>query len=221
MALSDFEVQIYNSLEEVARALANLLAERLQRGGSAVLAGGQTPLPAYRLLAGLELPWAQIRLIPSDERCAEPSSPLRNDRQILAALGKKASLHRFPAELGPSEAALRMEAVVQGLLPFDVVVLGLGEDGHTASLFPGHPMYETLVAPVYNAPKPPPERVTLTPKALAQTKLMIFMVTGVSKLEALRQVLAGAPLPPNQIPAPRRLVLCDRAALPHSSSTGR
>lgn len=132
-----------------------------------MLAGGQTHLPAYRLLAGPELPWAQIHLIPSDERCAEVSSPMRNGQQILAALGEKAPLYRFPAELGPKVAALRMEEVVRSLLPFAVVVLGLAEDGHTASLFPGHVNYETLVVPVYHASKPPSERVTLTPKALA------------------------------------------------------
>ncbi|MBO1438016.1 6-phosphogluconolactonase [Meiothermus sp. CFH 77666] len=213
--MADLEVQTCTSTEEVAQALADLLAEHLQRGGSAVLAGGQTPLPAYQLLARLELPWPQIHLIPSDERCVKPSSPLRNDLQILAALGEKAPLHRFPAELGPSEAASQMEAVVRALLPFELVVLGMGEDGHTASLFPGHPNYETLVAPVYNAPKPPPERVTLTPKALSQTRLLVFVVTGEGKRETLRQVLARTPLPPNQIPAPRRLLLCDRAAYPH------
>ncbi len=200
----------------VAQALAGLLAERLRQGGRAVLAGGQTPLPAYRLLGRRSLPWKAIELIPSDERCLEPESPERNDRQIGLALGQpEVRLHRFPAERGPALAAAQMEGVVTALLPFAVVVLGLGSDGHAASLFPGASSgVEALVAPVYRAPKPPPQRVTLTPKALAQTSLLVFVVTGAEKREALERVLRGEPLPPNHIAAPQRLFLCDRAALP-------
>ncbi|MCS7069286.1 MAG: 6-phosphogluconolactonase [Meiothermus sp.] len=217
-----FAVEIFPQPEAVARALAGVLALGLKEGGRAVLAGGRTPLPAYRLLAREALPWEQVEFIPSDERCVEPDSPERNDLLIQKALGSRARLWRFPAELGPTEAAERMEEVVARKIPFAIVVLGLGEDGHTASLFPGHRLdHETWVAPVFEAPKPPPQRVTLTPKALAQTDLLLLVATGRAKRGALARLLEGEALPPNLIPAPRRLVLCDEAAYPYSSSAER
>ncbi|GIW35199.1 6-phosphogluconolactonase [Meiothermus sp.] len=213
-----FSVQVSPTPEAVAEALSDKLAQQLRHGGRAVLAGGQTPLPAYEQLGRCALPWEKIELVPSDERCVAPESPLRNDRQIGRALGlEQVCLHRFPVEQGSVAAALQMEPVVARMLPFTTVVLGLGEDGHTASLFPGLPIpAKALVAPVLRAPKPPPERVTLTPLALAQTELLVLVAVGLSKREALRRVLAGEALPPNQIKAPQRIVFCDHAAYPDS-----
>lgn len=200
--------------ETVAHALAQLLAERLSAGGRAVLAGGTSALRAYALWGRANILWNRVQLVVSDERCVEPDHPERNERAILQALGRtQITFHRFPVELGATQAAEQMESTIAGLLPFDVVVLGLGEDAHTASLFPGRDLnFETLVAPVFEAPKPPPQRVTLTPRALSQTQLLVYIVTGTNKREALRKVLDGQNVPPNHIKAPEILILCDEAA---------
>jgi 6-phosphogluconolactonase len=210
------EIRTFPTATAASEALAALLAERLSAGGRAVLGGGNTPLQAYALWGKSDLLWNRVQLIASDERCLPPDDPGRNDNAIPGAIGpRKYTYHRFPAELGPEKAAEAMESIVAELVPFDVVVMGLGEDGHTASLFPGRDLgFDTLVIPVHNSPKPPPNRVSLTSKALSQTQLMVYLVTGVGKREALEKFLNGADIPPNHITAPEILILCDRAAHP-------
>jgi 6-phosphogluconolactonase len=107
-----------------------------------------------------------------------------------------------------------MEQTVRELLPFDLALLGLGEDGHTASLFPDHPALAStrLVVPVRGAPKAPPERVSLGLAALSQSATVIYLVTGVAKREALRRLLRGEDIPANRIQAAEVRVLADRAA---------
>ncbi|AEB11765.1 6-phosphogluconolactonase [Marinithermus hydrothermalis] len=208
-------LKVFPTAQEAATAAAAFLAERLRAGGRAVFAGGRTPLAAYRHLAQSDLHWSRIQLIVSDERCVPPEAPERNDRALREALGNLGyTLHAYPAEHGPVAAAEAMEAVVASLVPFDLVLLGLGEDGHTASLFPAHAALEapTLVAPVFQAPKPPPSRVTLTPRALSQTPTVLYLVTGSGKRAALRAWLAGEDLPPKRIQAPEVLVFADTAA---------
>lgn len=211
-----YQIQRFPTPDQASQALADLLSERLSAGGRAVLAGGTSALKAYTLLGKADILWSRVQLIVSDERCVPADSPDRNEKAIQEAIGRsKLMFHKFPAELGPEQAALEMESMVQELLPFDAVVLGLGEDAHTASLFPGHAVDPNrLVVPVYNSPKPPPERVTLTPKALSKTQLLVYMVTGQGKLEALQKVLQGDDVPPNRIQAPEIWVYCDEAAYP-------
>jgi 6-phosphogluconolactonase len=104
-----------------------------------------------------------------------------------------ASVHRMPAELGPAEGARLYEPVVAGLQPLDLVLLGIGPDGHTASLFPGHPALEAdgWAVGVEGAPKPPPRRVSLTLRALRSARRVIFIVTGADKAEAVRLARQG------------------------------
>jgi len=209
------QLQVFDTYESVARAAADLLAERLSAGGRAVLAGGRTPRLAYALFGKADLLWHRLQLIPSDERCLPIEHPERNDRAIALALGTRGyTLHRFPAELGPEPAAEQMERAVRELLPFDLALLGLGEDGHTASLFPGNPALESvrLVVPVHHAPKAPPERVSLGLYALSQARTVIYLVAGAEKQEALRRLLAGEDIPPNRVQAHEIIVLADRAA---------
>lgn len=210
------QVQTFPTATAASEALAALLAERLSAGGRAVLSGGNTPLAAYALWGKTDLLWNRVQLVASDERCLPPGNPERNDTAIPAAIGpRRYTYHPYKAELGPEAAAEAMETVVAELVPFDLVVLGLGEDGHTASLFPGRGLEtEALVVPVHGAPKPPPERVSLSPKALSQTRLVVYLVTGAGKREALMRFLNGEAIPPNHISAPEILVLCDRAAHP-------
>lgn len=173
------------------------------------LAGGTTPVAAYHLLAAAPedpaAPWCGWHIYHGDERCLPPGDPERNSRAAdLAWLNHvpipAPQVHPIPAELGPEAAASAYARLLADALPFDLVLLGIGEDGHTASLFPTRPWAaeaadEELVMPVHDAPKPPPERVSLTPRALTATRAMLVLVTGAGKREAVGQWRAGVPLP--------------------------
>lgn len=176
----------------------------------AVLAGGRTPRGAYTLLAqkGRDLPWERIHLYWSDERAVPPDHPLSNYRMVWETLLKEVSIppenvHRIPGEQPPEKAAVLYEAVLARLpRPFDWVLLGLGPDGHTASLFPGtQAIHETRrrAMAVY-APAQKQWRITLTPPVFNAAARVRFLVTGESKAPAIRAVISG-PYHPDRWPA--------------------
>ena len=113
-----------------------------------------------------------------------------------------ANLHSIPAELGAETAAVRYAEVLAAIGDFDLVLLGLGEDGHTASLFPGHAGGAADVLAVHAAPKPPPERVTLNAARLSRTRHALFLVTGASKRAALTAWRQGRDIPARHITPP-------------------
>jgi len=214
---SDLVLEEFEDHEAASNAAAALLGKQLENGGAAVLAGGNTPRRAYELLRDKPLAWSRIQLLASDERCLPVGHADRNDRMIGEAFGPLGyTLLDFPAELGAEEAARAMEPRVKELLPFKVALLGLGEDGHTASLFPGQHAVAaapTLVAPVHDSPKPPPDRVTLTLRALAMAEVIAFLVTGEGKQSALAALLEGGDVPAAMVRGGQVRVLADRAAL--------
>jgi len=168
-----------------------------------VLAGGDTPGGAYRRLRGADADWVRWHIYFGDERCAPPADPARNSRMAGEAwldhvAIPAAQVHAIPAEAGAVRAAQAYAGVLHALGEFDLVLLGLGEDGHTASLFPGHEWGAASGSPdalaVFDAPKPPPQRVTLSAARLSHAREVLFLVGGESKRRALAQWREGKPI---------------------------
>ena len=168
------EFQVLATPEDVARAAADQIVAALNGAArTLVLAGGNTPKRCYELLAGAEVKWGRVTVLFGDERCVPPGHPDSNyhmARESLLGRVAPATVHRIAGELGPDEAAAAYDRIIGALTPLDVVLLGAGEDGHTASLFPGHPEVQAKgwAVGVRNAPKPPPDRVSLSPPAPAR-----------------------------------------------------
>lgn len=206
--------------ETLRRVLAAAQQAIEERGGfRLVLAGGSTPERAYRQLASAQADWARWQLYLGDERCLPRGDAGRNSTLIERAWladGRipRENIHWIPAELGAGPGADAYQDTLATALPFDLVLLGMGEDGHTASLFP-HRRYDParLVVAVHDAPKPPPERISLTPRALCQSGQILLLVTGAGKREAVRRWRAGEALPVAGLQCPNGVdVLIDRAA---------
>jgi 6-phosphogluconolactonase len=199
----------------IARA-ESWLAARIQSGARSIgLAGGSTPKKVYEALGQqADLPWAELAFFFGDERCVPADDPDSNYRMALAALGagghlKPDSLHRMNGESADRDAAARAyEAILPASL--DVLFLGVGEDGHTASLFPaGDAVRETRrrVMPVFGA-KPPPWRLTVTPPVLAAAKALLVLTTGAGKAGAVERALRTQASPTE---VPSRLLARDNA----------
>jgi len=216
--------QVFANAEAVAAAACTQILTVASQAIAArgqfrlVLAGGRTPEQCYRLLAQADAQWAAWHLYYGDERCLPAAHPDRNSQLVARSLGAPLLAllqhHPIPAELGPTLAAERYTQTIAAALPFDLVLLGMGEDGHTASLFPGdsYPAQERVHA-VQQAPKPPPQRVSLSAATLSQARQVLFLITGSSKTAALRAWQAGAALPVAQIsPAIAPNVYLDQAA---------
>ncbi len=169
-----------------------------QRGrASLALCGGSTPQGVYSSLAA-GLAGDRVELYFGDERCVPPDHPDSTFRLVTEFLldhvrGVAPVVHRMEGEAQDLDAAARR---YEALLPerFDVVIAGMGEDGHTASLFPGHPATrerERRVLHVADAPKPPPDRLTLTVPVLEAARHTVMLVRGASKADAVARALGG------------------------------
>ncbi|MFA7264538.1 MAG: 6-phosphogluconolactonase [Caulobacter sp.] len=199
------EIEVCETAEEAALAAAEAIASWLAAGldennrASFVGTGGSSPGPVYDLLSTLPLPWEQISVTLSDERWVPPTSPDSNERQLRERLmvGEAACARFVPlwSDAPTAEdAAEAAEAALADLFPADVVLLGMGEDGHFASLFPGSPVLEEgldpfggslVIAVPAGDPAPAIERLSLTLYALKQAFLTIVLVRG----EAKRRIL--------------------------------
>ncbi len=208
-------VRVLDDPAAVAAAAADLVAVAVGGGArTLVLAGGSTPRRAYDVLAARPLPWGRVTVLFGDERCVpadDPESNYRMARESLLDHVHPGTVHRMAGELGAEAAAALYDEVVRRVPPLDLVLLGVGPDGHTASLFPGHPaLLDTACAvAVHDAPKPPPDRVSLTLPALRRARRVIVLATGRDKAEALRLAARGE-VPAGMIPDAEFLL--DRAA---------
>ncbi len=166
-----------------------------------VLAGGSTPKNVYMLLAKEQADWANWHVYHNDDRClpvddVERNSKMARDAWLNHVAIPTSQIHDIPTELGNVEGAKAYTETLQGVPTFDLVILGLGEDGHTASLFPNQMIDNTADAvPVFHAPKPPADRVTMSAKRLNNTHEVMFLVTGTGKQEAVDKWRAGHSIP--------------------------
>lgn len=198
----------------VARAEREALAARGEF--HIVLAGGNTPRGVYEALARERHEWPRWQVWFGDERCLPVEHPERNSLAARAlferieasatgvnpsqppfAKGGGGRVHTIAAERGAHAAAHAYAAKLAGVGDFDLVILGLGEDGHTASLFPGHTAkQEADAVAVFDAPKPPPERVSLSAPRLSRARHVLFLVSGAGKRDALARWRQGDPTIP-------------------------
>jgi 6-phosphogluconolactonase len=221
---------------------------REERGVAHVaLSGGTTPGRTYELLAGEPADWLGVEVWFADERCVAPEDDQSNYRLAAEALLSPAGIdpsrvHRMEGELGPEEGARRyagalQERIAPGATPspgeiaggagnpptppvFDLIVLGIGPDGHIASLFPGAPTLDAgeqaICLGIHDSPKPPPERITLSLAVLRAARRCLLLATGASKADAIAAALAE---PSRHVPASllrreRLTVIVDDAAAP-------
>jgi 6-phosphogluconolactonase len=209
-------------LDDPAAAAAELLADAARAGGHVALAGGRTVGAAYRSAAGLAPDWSSVDVWWGDERTVPPDderSNFRLTRETLLDLLEVAprAVHRVEGELGAEEAARRYDAALEGVT-LDLALNGIGADGHTASLFPhSPPLDEAERRAVAAEPKLEPfvPRVTLTPPVFAATSVLVYLVTGLAKADAVRRAFVEEPSPatPASLVRGRRTVaLLDRGA---------
>jgi 6-phosphogluconolactonase len=166
-----------------------------------VLAGGSTPKAVYQLLSEQQADWANWHIFHNDDRCLPVDHNDRNSKMARDAWLSKVAIpenqiHDIPAELGNVEGAKVYAETLKDVRTFDLVILGLGEDGHTASLFPNQVVDNSADAvPVFDAPKPPADRITISQSRLNQTHEVLFLVTGAGKQEAVDHWRNGVAIP--------------------------
>jgi 6-phosphogluconolactonase len=186
------------------------------------LAGGSTPRMIYQRLAKMQSNWSKWHVYFGDERCRSIGHEERNDKMAFDAFLShvaipKTQIWTMPGEMGAKAGAARYLEDITHVEQFDLVLLGIGEDGHTASLFPNSfdPYSIIDVVPVEDAPKPPPERISLSAACLARSRQVLFLVTGESKRAAVAAWRAGKNIPAASItPANGVDILIDAAAWP-------
>jgi 6-phosphogluconolactonase len=184
--------------DDPAAAVARLLADQAARGGSIVLTGGSTPRRAYELAAALQPDWGRVSLWWGDERCVPPDSELSNYRLAAESLlerveSQPAEVHRIRGELPPAEAADELHEALAGV-ELDLLLLGVGSDGHIASLFPGSPQLHAEDRRATSAPaglEPWVERVTMTMPTIRSARQIVFLVAGADKADVVARAFEG------------------------------
>jgi 6-phosphogluconolactonase len=215
-------IWVYDNIHSLSQAAAGLFSQlarqAVQDHGkfSVALSGGHTPCHTYELLASeafySRIPWAQVHVFWGDERCVPPDDPRSNARMARQAFLSRVpippdQIHPISCAQKPAEAGTRYEAVLRGFFGdqsprFDLILLGLGENGHTASLFPNTSVLEEeerWVAEVYVAEQKM-HRLTLTASLINQAATVAFLVAGAGKSQVLQQVLEGQ-ADPKRLPA--------------------
>jgi 6-phosphogluconolactonase len=201
--VSSVEITVVADADGAARVVAERLAEQARAGGSIVLSGGSTPRRAYEFAVELERDWSRVELWWGDERCVPPDDELSNygmaKKALLDRLERQpAAVHRMRGELGRSEGAAEYRLELADVGDFDLVLLGLGPDGHIASLFPRFPTLDVTGRDVVGSDaglEPFVDRISLTLPRICATRELLFLVAGADKADAVSRALAGDPSP--------------------------
>jgi 6-phosphogluconolactonase len=220
--VSPVDLRVVDTAEEAGEAAAQLIAEAAGAGGHIGVSGGSGPRPAYERAGILRPDWSAVELWWIDERCVPPADGQSNYRivreSLLDGLARPpAEVHRIRGELEPEEAAAEYDAALQGV-DLDLAVMGIGPDGHTASLFPNAPSLDeaerrAIAAEAGMEPFVP--RVTMTMSALAAARTMVYLVTGEGKAEAVGRTFSAEPSPATPASLVRgveTIAILDRAA---------
>jgi len=197
----EIELVVADDAEAAARVVAERLAAAARAGGHVALTGGTTPERAYELAAGLEQDWSRVELWWGDDRCVPADDARSNYGMARRALidrvsGAPAAAHRMRGELGRDAGALLYEEELGALHRFDLMLLGLGPDGHVASLYPNQPTLDETVRRVVGAEahlEPFVDRITLTLPMLRAADEVLFLVAGADKADAAQRAFAGEP----------------------------
>jgi 6-phosphogluconolactonase len=203
-------------VDDVPTAFARLV--KLEAPASVALSGGETAEECYAALRATALDWSKVDVYFGDERFVRADDPDSNEgmaRRVLLDAAHPRSIHPMFQPVDIDEAALRYDELIRSAPPIDLVHLGLGPDGHTASLFPGSPSLDEVERLVITAgddahPRP---RLTFTFSAIARARLVVITVAGAEKRDAIERIRAGEDLPAARIRGERVLWLGDRAAL--------
>jgi 6-phosphogluconolactonase len=195
----DIELVVADSAKELASIVAARLGAAARDGGNIVLTGGQTPKLAYEQAAKEQADWSRVELWWGDERCVPPDDDrsnykLANDALLEAIDRPPRAVHRIRGELGKEDAAAAYESEL-GDTALDLLLLGIGPDGHVASLFPNAPTLGEArrVLPAEPGLEPFVDRVTLSVPALRSAKEILFLVAGDEKADAARRAFVDEP----------------------------
>jgi 6-phosphogluconolactonase len=200
--MSDLDLRIADTAALAGEAAAVLIAEAAGAGGHVALSGGSGPRPAYERTGILRPDWSRVDLWWVDDRCVPPADGRSNYRTIRESLldglsRPPAEVHRVRGELDPEVAAAEYDAALDGVT-LDLAVMGIGPDGHTASLFPNaSALDETQRRAVSAEPgmEPLVPRVTMTRPLLGATRTMVYLAAGESKADAVKRAFADTPSP--------------------------
>ena len=221
--MTDVELVVVDDEKLVASVVADRLARAAREGGSIVLTGGKSPEQAYEQAAKLQPNWSKVELWWGDERCVPPDDKDSNygmaKRALLDRIEQQPrAVHRIKGELGKEEAAADYEREL-GDAQLDLLLLGMGPDGHVASLFPNAPTLRQRkqVLPAEPGLEPFVDRVTLSLPVLRSAKEVLFLIAGEAKADAAARAFGGEPsqdTPASLVRAKdgRTVVILDRAA---------
>lgn len=188
----------FNNANDVATALSNRMAGALvtavnQRGSASIaVSGGSTPIPMFQKLRDLNVPWEQVTVTLADERWVNPDSHESTEwlvKQHLLTPQTRFIPLKYPAS-NVDSGAVRASKAIDGIAhPFDIIILGMGDDGHTASIFPNAPLLPMILdisgrlpcMAVHDSPKAPSERITMTLPTLLSTHKLVLYFTGSEK----------------------------------------
>jgi 6-phosphogluconolactonase len=208
LSSKDSRVHIYPSDDEAFKATAATVTKLIKRGinkyqsSNVILAAGNSISQTLRLLSSIETDWSNVNWYLADERCVYVKSELRNEKQIASvlrdSLGARYGRIFSPSPyLAPKEAADEYTSRIEQINMFDMCLLGMGNDGHIASLHPNHQALNSskICCEIYDSPNPPAQRITLTLKMFAQVENRILITTGSSKSHAVTDYTTNSKSP--------------------------